>query len=131
MKKELTELQTELNKSSPQTEDLISPTRTQHGMSGPASSLTPRMPSQNTPPTNHEPFINSRLDKVECVLGYETKTIQNVYLSCIQRQRQKIRKVAEKKNCSGSAHCRKVCKDHNPSKHLPGTLPKHHLEDFS
>ena len=51
-------------KNLPQTEDLISPTRTQHGLSGPASSATPRLPEQKTPPVNHEPFINSRLDKV-------------------------------------------------------------------
>ena len=36
----------------------------QGGPSGPASSMTPRLPPDQTPPTNHEPFINSRLDKV-------------------------------------------------------------------
>ena len=26
--------------------------------------MTPNLPPDQTPPTNHEPFINSRLDKV-------------------------------------------------------------------
>jgi len=57
------------------TDDLISPTRTQGGPSGPASSMTPRLPPDQTPPTNHEPFINSRLDKVPLTAGKSSRII--------------------------------------------------------
>jgi len=53
--------------------DLIAPTRTQY--SGPTSSLTPAIPPDQTPATNHEPFINSRLDKVPLTAGKSSRII--------------------------------------------------------
>lgn len=57
------------------TEDLIAPTRTQGQYSGPAVSLTPALPPDQTPATNHEPFINSRLDKVPLTAGKSSRII--------------------------------------------------------
>ena len=51
--------------------DLIAPTRTQY--SAPTSSLTPAIPPDQTPATNHEPFINSRLDKVPLTAGKSSR----------------------------------------------------------
>jgi len=53
--------------------DLIAPTRTQY--SGPTSSLTPAIPPDQTPATNHEPFINSQLDKVALTAGKSSRII--------------------------------------------------------
>lgn len=53
--------------------DLIAPTRTQY--SAPTSSLTPAIPPEQTPATNHEPFINSRLDKVPLTAGKSSRII--------------------------------------------------------
>jgi len=53
--------------------DLIAPTKTQY--SAPTSSLTPAIPPDQTPATNHEPFINSRLDKVPLTAGKSSRII--------------------------------------------------------
>ena len=53
--------------------DLISPTRSQH-LPGQPSSLGPVLPHQTSPrPSNHEPFIGSRLDKVPLTSGKSSR----------------------------------------------------------
>ena len=58
--------------------DLIAPTRTQY--SGPTSSLTPAIPPDQTPATNHEPFINSQLDKVALTAGKSSRQVHCIFL---------------------------------------------------
>ena len=62
--------------------DLISPTRTQQFPGAGATSMVPpSTPYVSTTPINHEPFINSRLDKVPLTAGKSSRYVTSCQFS--------------------------------------------------